>query len=170
MRNVIDDNVKFENVNKEERIFLVKRNCVTRSMMESNEFNNNEAEKNEKQSNLMTENKSSKKNVFTKIILKSNCVTRSVNLKKSKEMIHNVVKDHDLNEEKCNFKTRALNATCNYLLRSENSCPIKYITKDALTPTTSLSLLSHPREKVLAYPSQATDSGSRATPFNSNAQ
>ena len=98
-------------------------------MMESNEFNNNEAEKNEKQSNLMTENKSSKKNVFTKVILKSNCdcVTRSMNLKKSKEMIHNVVKDNDLNEEKCNFETRALNATYNYLLRSENSCPIKYM-------------------------------------------
>lgn len=36
---------------------------------------------------------------------------------------------------------------------------IKYITKDALSPTTSLSLLSHAREKILAYPSLATDTG-----------
>ena len=111
MRNVIDDNVK--------------RNCVTRSMkvQKWNEFNNNEAEKNENQSNLKTENKSSKKNVFTKVILKSNCVTRSMNEKKSNVMIQNDVKDDVIKEENRNFKSRALNATTNYLLRSENSCP-----------------------------------------------
>jgi hypothetical protein len=36
---------------------------------------------------------------------------------------------------------------------------IKCITKDALTPITSLSLLSHAREKVTSYPSLANDTG-----------
>jgi hypothetical protein len=36
---------------------------------------------------------------------------------------------------------------------------IKYITNDALTPTTSQSLLSHAREKVTSYPSLANNTG-----------
>jgi hypothetical protein len=36
---------------------------------------------------------------------------------------------------------------------------IKYVTKDALTTTTSLSLLSHARQKVTSYPSLASNTG-----------